>query len=212
MGVCGGALSSRSPPARPGRGLRSRRGCARARGPSRTTPALPAQHPHRYPQDTRDPLPPRHSALLHTHLALPTLPHPALLSRASPPTPQSRTHPSLHPALPHYRRASCPSSTPRSPYTRTRAQGQRLRPRVPGRVLRARPRVRGCPRAGTGAAAGGAPLPSRPRTDPGPLSRGRRPGAEPSAMGAELEAGGAAAAAGDRRRRRSARGGGRGAP
>lgn len=52
VGVRGGALSSRPPPARPGRGLRRRRrrrGWARARGPPSAPLELPARHPHGYP-------------------------------------------------------------------------------------------------------------------------------------------------------------------
>lgn len=230
--MCRDALSSRPLPARAGRGLRGWRGWARAWGPPRTAPALPARSPHCYPQDTCAPV--RHPAPRHDTPSSRTFTqrsplhgtqccprgHPLLPSSAHPSPPR--------PALPHYGKALPPGlrapSRPRPrrncthtplpppdqpPHLHTHSGPPAAPPRAPDRVVRALPRVRACPRAGT---AGGAPLPSRPRSEPGPLSRGRRPGAEPSAMGAEREAGGAAAAAGGRRRRRSARGGGRGAP
>lgn len=73
VGVRGGALSSRPPPARPGRGLRRRRrrrGWARARGPPSAPLALPARHPHGYPhvspRSRPTAPPPRHPALPHS--------------------------------------------------------------------------------------------------------------------------------------------------
>lgn len=186
MGVCGDTLSSRRPPTRAGRGLQSRRGLARAWGPPRTAPALPARRPHCYPQTSA---PPSHPALPHTHSHFPSTAPRATLAG----TPCYRAvRVPLHrtPRSPLQKRAPLDSAAPpprppaqqHTPHSHPPEQPPRLHthsgpqagpPRAPDRVARALPGVHVCPRAGTGTgtAAGGAPLPSRPARSPGPSPR-----------------------------------------
>lgn len=186
--MCGDTLSSRPPPARAGRGLRSRRGLAQVWGPPRTAPALPARRPHRYP--SRRPHP-QGTPRSRTFTRIPHPRHPALPSREPRATEQCASLSPPHLAPPHYRTA-LPAGLPGDPHPGTGLNSTHtpLPPagaaptlrhtlraaswappepptELPGRSLGST----SAPGRGRGTAAGGAPLRSRPVRSRGPSLR-----------------------------------------
>lgn len=149
----------------PERGVRHARHLSSPHGAHTATPRRP--HAHGTPRSR-------------TFARIPHPRHPAPPSREPRATEQCASLSPPHPALPTTERA--PPRTPRRPHPGTGLSStdptlaRTLRaatgpPRAPDRVARALPGVHVCPWAGTGTAAGGAPLPSRPARSPGPSPR-----------------------------------------